>query len=38
MEAWQAWMREMIEVSRADAAAMQPKPRRERGKLYPLEP
>jgi hypothetical protein len=34
--AWSAWLNEIIGVSRADAAAMQPK--RGRGKVYPLEP
>jgi hypothetical protein len=37
MKAWQVWQREVLEASRKDAENMPP-PRRDRGKLYPLEP
>jgi hypothetical protein len=35
MKAWLAWQRDIIEISKADAASM---PRQRRGKRYPLEP
>ncbi|HEX5007979.1 MAG TPA: hypothetical protein VFV70_12750 [Hyphomonadaceae bacterium] len=38
MAAWSAWQREIIEVSRADAERMQARVKRDRGRLYPLEP
>ena len=37
MKAWQAWQREVVEVSRKDVENMPP-PKRDRRKLYPLQP
>jgi hypothetical protein len=38
IEARRAWMKEVYAIWRADAASLQPKPKRDRGKLHPLSP